>query len=75
MSEPASGSTPSMSGTQDDKIAKRKEYKAMRDSSRVALLGSFARWRAFKAKHGLNSDADVAEMLLDHFETISPVVW
>ena len=56
MSEQASSSTPLMSGAQDDKIANRKDYKAKRDASRVALFDSFARWRAFKAKHDLKSD-------------------
>ena len=44
----ASSSTPS----------NRKDYKAKRDASRVALFDSFARWRAFKAKHDLKSQCE-----------------
>ena len=63
-----SSSNPSSSGTNIEKKAGRKDYYARRDASRVYLFENFAPWREFKKKHGLKTDADVAEMLLENFD-------
>ncbi|XP_028418257.1 uncharacterized protein LOC114543497 isoform X2 [Dendronephthya gigantea] len=52
----------------------RKEYYASRDASKVYLLGSFPRWRAFKEQHKLRTDKDVADMLLDSYLAMNRIV-
>jgi hypothetical protein len=48
-------------------MASRKEYFDRRNASRVYLLDSFPRWRAFKEENGIETDRDVANMLLDWY--------
>ena len=38
-------------------------------ATRVYLLDVFGRWRQFKEKYALDTDADVARMLLDNFDS------
>jgi hypothetical protein len=59
---------PSSLGTNIKKKASRKDYYARRDASRVYLFENFAPWREFKKKHGLKTDTDIAEMLLENFD-------
>jgi hypothetical protein len=48
-------------------MASRKEYFDRRNASRVYLLDSFPRWTAFKEENGIETDRDVANMLLDRY--------
>ena len=49
-------------------IASRKCYYAKRGSSRIYSYEMFPRWREFKDKHALKTDANVAQILLDSFD-------
>ena len=51
------------------KGASRKEYFANRDASKVYLFDIFPRWREFKKERNIRSDKDVAEMLLDAYQS------
>ncbi|CAB3989580.1 Hypothetical predicted protein [Paramuricea clavata] len=69
--------TPSTSGESNlpsstshrKKGASRKEYFANRDASKVYLLDIFPRWKEFKKERNIRSDKDVAEMLLDAYQS------
>ena len=45
----------------------RKGYDRKRNASRVCLFKAFERWRAFQDEHGLQTDKDIAEFLLDNY--------
>ena len=66
------GSLPSGSSTSlpaaGTKTAKRKEYHAKRDATKVCLLESYERWKEVKKKHNFTKDVEVANMLLDCYE-------
>ena len=75
-------STPSTSGASNIdplsaslKMEKRKAYIARRDASKVYLYDVFERWRAFKESKGIKSDKDVAEMLLESYQTQENRLW
>ena len=69
MSDPkASSSNPSGSSA-NAATQSRREYYTRRDASKVYLFEVFPRWREFKKRYGLESDADVAQRLLDAFES------
>ena len=75
-------STPSTSGASNIdplsaslKTEKRKAYIARRDASKVYLYDVFGRWRAFKESKGIKSDKDVAEMLLESYQTQENRLW
>ncbi|CAB4027119.1 Hypothetical predicted protein [Paramuricea clavata] len=52
-----------------NKGASRKEYFANRDASKVYLFYIFPRWKEFKKERNIRSDKDVAEMLLDAYQS------
>ena len=68
----SSGASASETGAES-----RKVYYAKRGATRVYLFEAFNRWRDLKEKHGLDTDSDVARMLLDAFDanTKSPEQW
>ena len=52
--------------SQRKKDADRKQYYANRDASKIYLFYLFPRWKAFKDE---KSDKDVAQLLLDAYES------
>ena len=52
----------------------RKEYDRKRNASRVSLFEAFEKWREFQDKHGLKTDKDVAEFLLENF-VVKKTLW
>ena len=57
--------------SQQKKAADRKLYYANRDASKVYLFDLFPRWKALKDKKNLRSDKDVAQFLLDAYESMN----
>ena len=55
--------------SQRKKGADRKEYYANRDASKIYLFDLFPRWKALKDEKNLRSDKDVAQLLLDAYES------
>lgn len=53
----------------DEKKRRRKLSYAKRDHSRVNLLGSFQRWRGLRKKLNMSSDKELADFLMDHYES------
>ena len=45
----------------------RKQYETKRDASRVVLVDAFEKWREFREEHGLKTDQNVAEFLLNFY--------
>lgn len=68
----SASSNPSTSGK-----AARKEYYSRRDATKVYLFENFARWREFMEEKKVNSDSQVAEILLDFYDNAisSRVQW
>lgn len=52
----------------EDVQAKRKEYIAKRDSTKVGLYEQFQRWRSLRDELNLKTDKRLAEILLDNYE-------
>lgn len=53
----------------DEKKRRRKLSYAKRDYSKVDLLGSFQRWRDLRKKLNMSSDKELADFLMDHYES------
>ncbi len=52
----------------EDLKAKRKDYIAKRDSTKVGLYEQFQRWRSLKDDLHLKTDKELAKILLDNYE-------
>ena len=52
----------------EDSKAKRKQYIAKRDSTKVALYEQFQRWRSVKELLNFKTDKELTEILLDNYE-------
>ena len=52
----------------EDSKAKRKQYIAKRDSTKVALYEQFQGWRSLKDLLNLKTHKELAEILLDNYE-------
>jgi len=53
----------------DEKKRRRKLSYAKRDYLKVNLLGSFQRWRDLRKKLNMSSDKELADFLMDHYES------
>ena len=53
----------------DEKIMRRKSSYAKRDSSKINLLDSFQRWRDLGEKLNMSSDKELANFLMDCYES------
>lgn len=53
----------------DEKISRRKSSYLKRDSSRINLLDSFQRWRDLRDKLNMSKDKDLANFLMDFYES------
>ena len=75
-STPSTSSTPNMNpSSESEKKKKRKAYLARRDATKIYLFDTFERWRALKESKNLKSDKDVAEMLLESYQTQQDRLW
>ena len=70
-SAPSSSSGPNLNPrvSRRGKKTDRKDYFANRDASKIYLYDVFGRWREFKSEKNLRSDKDVAQLLLDAYQS------
>ena len=66
-SAPSSSSGPNLNPR--GKKTDRKDYFTNRDASKIYLYDVFGRWREFKSEKNLRSDKDVAQLLLDAYQS------
>ena len=75
-STPSTSSTPNINpSSESEKTKKRKAYLARRDATKIYLFDTFERWRALKESKNLKSDKDIAEMLLESYQTQQDRLW
>ena len=70
-SAPSSSSGPNLNPrvSRRGKKTDRKDYFANRHASKIYLYDVFGRWREFKSEKNLRSDKDVAQLLLDAYQS------